>query len=391
VREEAGGEVIASVRALLCAVLLGVVGPVGGCIELVGQPEPPESPAPPGGPRLSDGFTLHWMTTTDDGEVKRGFNWSERFEFGGLPVRRDAVVLYEHWFADDVREKGFGMTRESGYRDRLRARLRECLDKRVPARDFGGMICIDIEFACPWWGDRTNGPGLSPKIAHGTKYYDEWEKYIERSEGSLISGRRGAERERALGTSYESAVRAWFTMVVESLRDLRPAAKLAFYGIPNGSRHDSDYVGTKGEGVRALNDRARWMVELTDCVMLPLYQDKVIVRGLERQSTPREITEAQGRAFIETNITEAKRLAGEKPVYVLASLMYPDYIKDYLPDSAGKPLNAENLDAMLRMPKRYGAAGLIFWTHFDSAETFRSLQREFSTRARPVLEQVVDR
>jgi hypothetical protein len=46
---------------------------------------------------------------------------------------------------------------------------------------------------------------------------------------------------------------------------------------------------------------------------------------------------------------------------------------------------------MLRMPKRYGAAGLIFWTHFDSAETFRSLQREFSTRAKPVLEQVVDR
>ncbi|MFZ4573121.1 MAG: hypothetical protein ACOYN0_01910, partial [Phycisphaerales bacterium] len=57
------------------------LAPIGGCIELVAAQ--PEAPAPRG-PRLSEAFTLHWMITTDDQEVKRGFNWSERFDFGGV-------------------------------------------------------------------------------------------------------------------------------------------------------------------------------------------------------------------------------------------------------------------------------------------------------------------
>ncbi|MFZ4575156.1 MAG: hypothetical protein ACOYN0_12210, partial [Phycisphaerales bacterium] len=322
-------------------------------------------------------------------EVKRGFNWSERFDFGGVPVRRDAIVLYEHWFAADVREKGFEVTRAAGYRETLRRTMRECLDKRVPRRDEDGLICIDIEFACPWWGDRTGGPGLSAKIPHATKYYDAWEKYIERAEPTLVLGRGPEERERALRVSYEGAVRAWFAMVVEEARAQRPGAKFAFYGIPNGSRHDNDYAGAKAAEHQGLNDRAKWMIDLADCVMLPLYQDKAIVKGNEVQRSPREITEKQGRDFIASNIAEAKRLAGDKPVYVLASMLYPDYTKDYLPNAAAKPLNPENREAMFRLPKECGADGLIFWIHFDSAETFRTMQREYSERVAPVLREVV--
>ena len=328
------------------------------------------------------------MTTTSDQELARGLDWSSRFDFGGVPMRRDAAVLYEHEFALEVREKGLGITTKAGYRSRLRQQLLRVLDTRVADPRFEGVICLDIEFLHPWWeGDRE----ATPEFRRGMSQFELWRRHLEESDAGLLRSRTSGSRDAILRRTYEGAVRAWYCMIVDECRTLRPYAKIGFYGIPAGSRHDRDYAKPEGKTHRDANDKVRWMIDISDCVLLPLYQDKVILRGLERQVTPREIPPDLGRAFIDTNIAEARRLAGRKPVYVVAMMTYPDWIKDYLPTMAERPMNDENLAAMFMWPKEYGADGLVIWDHFEGAPKFRALQKEYGERIEPALKQVIDR
>lgn len=351
-----------------------------------GQPEPPApaEPGPPDGPRLSQGFTIHWMTTTDAQAVQRGRDYSALFDFAGVPVRRDCVVLYEHEFAEEVRTKGFEVMRDPAYVSRLRTKLRSTLEARVPDRDFRGIICLDIEFMVPWWGERTRGHGLSSKIPHGVRYHDAWAAFMERTQPDLLR-RSNEEQERMLKQSYEATVREWYELVFQEARRLRPNAQLSGYGIPSGSRHDNDYAGAKASEFRKGNDDLRWMIDVSDCVLLPLYQDKVMDPKIERQVAPRRITVKQGREFIESNVAEARRLARGKRVYVLAMITYPDHVKDYEPELAGKPLNDSNLEAMFKWPHEAGADGLILWNHFIDEQGFQSMQREWTNRIAPIL------
>jgi len=328
------------------------------------------------------------MTTTSDQELARGLNWSARFDFGTVPVRRDAAVLYEHDFGLDVREKGLGITTQPGYRSRLRQQLARVLDKRVPDTRFEGVICLDIEFLHPWWeGDRE----VTPEFRRGMDQFELWRFHLQANDPELIQHRNLHSRNEIFRRTYEGAVRAWYGMIVDECRSLRPYAKFGFYGIPAGSRHDRDYAKPEGQPHRDANDKVRWMIDISDCILLPLYQDKVILRDLERQVTPREIPLELGRAFIETNIAEAKRLAGRKPVYVIAMMTYPDWIKDCLPALAERPMNDDNLAALFVWPKEFGADGIVIWDHFESATKFRLLQSEYSGRIESALKRIVDR
>jgi hypothetical protein len=354
-----------------------------------GQPKPthpgrPGEPGEPSGPRLSQGFTIHWMTTTDANAVRRGRDYSALFDFAGVPVQRDCAVLYEHEFAEEVRSKGFEVLRDPGYVTRLRTQLRAAMDQKVPDRNFRGIICLDIEFMVPWWGERTNGHGLSKKIPHGVRYHDAWAAYMERTQPDLRQRTR-EDQERILKQSYEAAVRDWYELVFQEARRLRPQAQLSGYGLPLGSRHDNDYAGPKAAEFRKGNDDVRWMIDVSDCILLPLYQDKIMNPGIERQVAPRRITVKQGREFIESNIAEARRLARGKRVYVLAMINYPDHVKDFEPDAAGRPLNKSNLDAMFKWPHEAGADGLIIWSHFMDEAGFAAQQREWVTRIAPIL------
>ena len=109
------------------------------------------------------GFSVHWMVTTDDRELRfgSGNDWSARMNFGSAQIQRDTLVLYEHWFASDVRTTGLSLTKESDYYERYERSLRTMLDQRVP-QGFDGYVCLDIEFLPTYYGQRTGGPNLYP-------------------------------------------------------------------------------------------------------------------------------------------------------------------------------------------------------------------------------------
>jgi hypothetical protein len=300
-------------------------------------------------------------------------------------MRRDMKCLYEHWFAQDVRSLGVSITKEPDYYTRYARTIEQVLNERVP-QGFDGVVCIDIEFLTKFWGDRTNGPGLYPTINYGKRYYDEWYDYVRTRRPELIQGLSTEESERVLAETFEAAVREWFTFTINKMKELRPGTKFGFYGLPYGCRH-GQYARPDPNPERQANDRLNWMVEIADVQFLPLYQNRFTVPDGQRPASWYEMTIAQSRAWISDNITEARRLDANKPVYVLAFCRYPNECvgreDQWLDDLA--------LDSQFRYPKAAGADGIVIWDFISNEREYNTLRTYLNERVLPILNEVATR
>jgi hypothetical protein len=332
-------------------------------------------------------LTIHWMVDTSDLEKRfgTGTDWQAQMPFGDLPMRRDMVCLYEHWFASDVRSIGVSVTKEADYYTRYARTIEHVLNERVP-QGFEGAVCIDIEFLTKFWGDRTNGPGLYPTINYGKKYYDEWYDYIRIRQPDLIQGLNAEAAERVLAETFEAAVREWFTFTINKMKELRPGTKFGFYGLPYGCRH-GQYARPDPNPERQANDRLNWMVEIADVQFLPVYQNRFTVPDGQRPANWHEMTIAQSRAWISDNIDEARRLDANKPVYVLAFSRYPNecigHENEWLDDLA--------LDSQFRYPKEAGADGIVIWDFISNEREYNELRTYLTDKVFPILNQVATR
>ena len=333
-------------------------------------------------------FTAHWMVNTHDREVfhNRRIDWQALVNFGDVPIQRDSICLYEHWFALEVREGGLSVTRQSGFRARYAENIRRLFDLRVP-QGFAGLVCIDIEFAAMTWGNRTGGPGLYPTQGYGTPLYDDWFRHIQAVRPELIRGKSVEEAERALADSYDAAVRDFFTATIEIMRSLRPDAKFGFYNLPFGTRY-GQYAWPAPNLWRDTNDRLRWMVDLADVQFIPLYQNRITLPDGVPASVQRgEVTIAESRAFIDDNVREARRLSPTKPIYVLAMCRYPETAKQ----RANQWLDALALDSMFRRPRHAGADGVIIWDMIPDEAGYNALNSYITQFVLPILAEVVTR
>jgi hypothetical protein len=333
-------------------------------------------------------FTFHWMVDTNDNERLRGSrtDWQAMIDFGALPVQRNAICLYEHWFLLDVRTHGMSITQEAGFNSRYAATITRMLDERVPA-GFAGMVCVDIEFHPKIWGNRTGGPGLHPTMNFATHIFDDWYRYIDTRRPELIRGKSVADAERALADSFEQATRDLYTQTIAIMRARRPDAKFGFYGIPGGARH-ANYGRPAPNPFRDVNDRLRWLVDLADVQFLPLYQNRfTIPDGATQTHWWRQMTIAQSKAWINENVAEARRLAPDKPVYVLAMCRYPETLDEY----GNQWLDDLALDSMFRQPKRAGADGIVIWDFISSQAEYNALRSYLTERVFPIIAETATR
>lgn len=325
-------------------------------------------------------FTLHWCGTTDDNEVRwrTGIKWSDRLTFGEAPVRRDVVAIYEQWVALDVRTRGLSITTEEGYEATLRETVARAFAERVPDPGFAGYILLDIEFLPLVWGKRTGGPELYWEADHGPRQHDLWYTFIRERRPEVMRDLGTEAAERALAASYNDAVRDWHRMLVRVARELRPQAKISFYGMPLGSRH-ANYTGQHEAHFKGLNDLCAWYIELQDAQMVPLYQDRYTVPVGQTPRGPWENTIEQGRDFIITNLREAKRIGQGKPILVLAMARYPDFVRGH----ELRYLSEINHELMFRLPREAGADGIVLWDHVENQPQFDELQRYVNDRIVP--------
>ena len=327
-----------------------------------------------------------WMATSSEADARRnGFEWHDRIRFGDLPVRRDAAVIYEQFYASDVREQGLCLTqRDPGYWERFDRLMAQALDRFVPDPAFDGLLLIDTEFLCLFWGDRTGGPGIHPVLDVGRKPFDDWHQYIRDHRPELIQGLSSREMEEVLRTTYESAAREWTERQYATVRRLRPHARLCRYGIPAGSRHDH-YNLPEPNPWRAYNDQAAWLTALQDVVLVVLYQDKYTVPEGVRPRHAREMTVAQSRDWIRSNSVEADRTSQGKPVYALVHFNYQEFVTNH----ESHFLEPSTLETMLIGPGQAGVDGLVVWDHIDSRDRFDRTQAYVDAHALPLLARVM--
>ena len=368
-------------RLLLLAgsVLIATGGSAMGAMAAMADRTTPGQPAGRTVP-----FTTHWMVDTSDIELRwgTGINWQARTDFGTVPMRRDMLVLYEHWFALDVRTDGVSTTQQPDYYTRYARTIEQVLNERVP-RGFDGTVCIDIEFLTKFWGDRTSGPGLYPTINYGRRYYDEWFDYVRTRRPEMLQNKSTQEAERALAESFEAAVRQWFTFTINKMKELRPGTKFGFYGVPYGCRH-GQYARPAPNHWRDSNDRLQWMVDIADVQFLPLYQNRFTIPEGQTPASWYEMTPNQSRLWVSENMVEARRLDATKPIYVLAFCRYPE-------ECVGKGnqwLDDLALDAQFRFPKEYGADGVVIWDFIQNEREFNLLQSYLTQRVWPILNEI---
>ncbi|MCX5690738.1 MAG: hypothetical protein NTV94_13315 [Planctomycetota bacterium] len=306
---------------------------------------------------------VYWMATSNENDARAlGYKWADRVSFGDVPIRRDTVVLYEHWYADDVRSIGLSLTQsDAAYWTRFEQRMIDVLNQRVPDRAFSGLILIDTEFLPLFWGDRTGGPGLYPISDYGKKPFDDWYTHIRNTNPQLLQNLGTQEMEGALCLSYENAVKLWTQRQYAIVRRERPNAQLCRYGLPAGSRH-AQYNNPDPNPWKQQNDRAAWLTQLQDVVLVVLYQDKFTVPQGRTPANPREMTAAQARDWIFSNTAEARRTSQGKPVYALAYLRYQEFVTGH----ESQLLDATALEIMLTLPKQAGCDGMVICCYYLS-------------------------
>jgi hypothetical protein len=331
-------------------------------------------------------FPVWWMATSSEADARvNGFEWADRVQFADLQVRRDAAVLYEQFYAADVREQGLSLTqRDPQYWERFEQVMAQVLDRYVPNPAFNGLLLIDTEFLCLFWGDRTGGPGIYPVLDYGRRPYDEWYSFIRDHRPELIRGLSSAEAEEVLRSTYESAAREWTERQYATVRRLRPHAKLCRYGLPAGSRHDH-YNLPDPNPWKALNDQAAWLTALQDVVLVVLYQDKYTVPAGVRPRHQREMTVHQARDWINSNMAEARRVAQGKPVYALVYMRYQEFVTNH----ESQLLDPSTLEIMLEGPRPQGADGMVIWDHIASRTQFDETQVYVDAHLVPSLRRVL--
>lgn len=317
-------------------------------------------------------FTVHWAAITCPHELRwrTTVDWAQTIEFEGAPVRKDTIILYEHDFLLDVRTAGLSITMNPDWYAQYDNRLDDLVESKIPDPNFAGNVCIDVEFISVTWGNRTGGPGTSPQTpAAPRRYFDEWYDYIRTRQPDLIANMSTAEQENALRTSYEQATKDLFLRTIQRLQTLRPNAKFGYYAQP--LRRNGEFSNpTALQGVRAYNDSLRWLFDAQDIFFLELYQRFFVAQTPQQVNWNLRWPKADLERLMRGNIEEARRVAGEKPVYVLTMVRF----SELTPGHEHQPLTDELYDLAIRSPKEYGADGLVIWDFLRSDNERQQLQ-----------------
>jgi hypothetical protein len=317
-------------------------------------------------------FTVHWAAITCPQELRWRTNvdWAQTIEFEGAPIKKDTVVLYEHDFLLDVRTTGLSITTDSDWYTQYDNRLDALVQSKIPDPDFAGNVCIDVEFIALTWGNRTGGPGLSPQTpAAPRRYFDEWYDYIRTRRPELIANMNSQQQENALRTSYEQATKDLFLRTIQRLQTLRPNAKFGYYAQP--LRRNGEYSNpAQLPAVRAYNDSLRWLFDAQDVFFLELYQRFFVAETPQQVNWNVRWPKADLERLMRGNIEEARRVAGEKPVYVLTMVRF----SELTPGHELEPLPDDLYDLAIRSPKEYGADGLVIWDFLRSDNDRQRLQ-----------------
>lgn len=241
----------------------------------------------------------------------------------------------------------------------------------VPDPNFAGIISLDYE---AWWPCWEWSPGVQA----------DWTNYIKTKRTDLLVGHPQNEWDGIIQAEYKKETRKYYETTVGYIRNLRPKAKVTFYGLPLRSYWIFNGVPQYGVDLnryRQIHEQdLGWYFDLVDVIcpsIYPVYKVGSPPSGNVQDPSGNE-------AYILGMVSEAVRNSRGKPVYPYFMLKY--HISSGFPNEF---VNAINLRQGLEIPRQAGAAGVAIWDFFYTDAELNAWQSYFDNTARDHINNVI--
>ena len=346
------------------SMLRNSVGP-GLLLAMLAFATPPavggmEDPSPYG--ERSKPFVMLWNVTTDAWDLQSGEkkDWTNMVDFGGVPMVKDIVVLYEHRLGHFPREGPQQFAYNAAMLARHVSKVREDLIRQIPDPDYDGIAVIDYEGWVPWWEINT------PEIKRN------WREFLESRSPNPLHGLTGPDEERVLRTTFVAVVKEFLIATIDACRETRPNAKWSMYDYPcsyGGTAAVYDNPGANK--YRDRNDELQWLWDRFDVFTPSLYSWRATVPEGAPRDKRYEYTPQEHRAFLTALVAESVRLAEGKPVY---TYFWPRYLPTAGPRYEDRWFNDVTLDVFFQAVHGSDADGVIIWDNIKGRGQFDVIQ-----------------
>lgn len=305
----------------------------------------PASPAPPRPPASSGnsntglptdvGFPMYWAVA---GENLNPVN------FSGLPIIRDRVAFfYESNFGrypyiwrnpanGSLDVINGGIPQRADWQAHINE-MRRDINQAIPDRNYDGYAIIDFESWIPNWDTSVNEPVKQLSRDHVRERFPF---------------ATAAEVERRAEEEYEREGMDFLVRTVQFCKQERPNAKWGYYGYPWGV-------------IYSQLDSFQPLFQAVDVVCPSIYALHFSIPDWQSRGSGQAGVSQYIRGYDE-HVKIARRMAGTKPVLAFVWMRYSENNSIY----QGQFINDLDLNAMLRVPKRSGADGIVFWDVVNS-------------------------
>lgn len=323
-------------------------------------------------------YTLHVGFKSPGATPGSPNDYQSLVDVSGTPLSRGtAILLYASQCGDFPSLGPQQALEDPEWMTNHIAQIAVHLDIYVPDENFDGLIVIDYEnWDLLWFRTDHNDDLEEGETPVDPDYHANWRAY---------SGDDGTGDDDAANiTGYEAAGRAFYEATLARVKELRPLARVAFYGYPTkfykAAAETAQGVIGYGDGQYAASDRndtLSWLWEAEDFLapnVYCLFQSVDDPDADSYQNTP-----AQDAEYIRSNVVEAIRLAHiadpSKEVIPVVSCVYQRQSPNPL---AGVLLNQVNIAHQLYGPETSEASGVVVWYSVTSEESAATLEAYFA-------------
>ncbi len=264
----------------------------------------------------------------------------KKVDLGSAPIAENIIIIYEHWFPESPfywRDQvlGGGIPQLADL-EAHKASIGKVLDKHIPDRNFDGWVVLDYEELVPDW-----------ESAAEEARHDSLALVVERH--GRMSKR---ETERIAEEEYEAAAGEFLLTTLRMCQDLRPKAKIGFFGLMsvyNSRIHNFE-----------ISDAGMALIDEVDVFYPSFYARKKSVDDSRRPGKD-EWKAKTYRYKIKREMGMMADVAGDRPMIVFTWLLYHNLNERY----GLTPVAKRDLEIMFTEPFKHGADAIAVWGHAD--------------------------
>jgi hyaluronoglucosaminidase len=287
-------------------------------------------------------------------------------DFAGVPIRRDAVMFYEHQFglypriwvppnnpAVIYNDNG-SIPQRTDWPAHL-AKARQDIARMIPDPNWEGDAILDFEAWDPVWN------------LLNWRMKEESRRHVR----ARFPGLTMAQVEARAKQEFEAAAIDFMVRTIQFCKQERPRAKWGYFGYPYV--HLDPYRATHHQRI------------FDECTAF--YPD---IYTTDYGGTDPSVRPETGRRLASvweqgarTKLGIARQIAGTRPVYAVIWTRYHDMNRFY----AGQFINDLDLRNAITVPRSAGADGSVFWDYIPEASGAQAYNQFFASRGAEAIRQ----